>query len=626
MDSTNPSASVSIAKESQLEAGHRVGEYEIEAKIGEGGFGSVFRAVHPVIGKVVAIKVLHRRYSAQPEMVRRFVAEARAVNQIRHRNIIDIFAFGQLEDGRHYYVMEYLEGSTLEQLITQGGPMSLAESIPVLRRLARALDAAHAKGIAHRDLKPDNVFMATDEDGGCQPKLLDFGIAKLLAEEAPEKFKTRTGAPIGTPQYMSPEQCRGRGVDHRTDIYGFGIMAYRMLTGVLPFDGEDYMEILLAHLQQEARPPSSIVSNLPHGVDEAIQWMLQKDPAARPPNLSTAVRSLEAAAEAAGIPVPRASVMGRAPIVGTGPLAVQGTPPVDGSMIVGMGGMGGMGETISDEDGASLQSLASNTARLRQGTFGDRDSRMRPAAPGGLRFQSHADGQSGSVRIMSESQQRAAALNVALPGEVHGVREMTRAGRPGLRIALVVCGIAGAVMAGVTVNWLVSARDAGATADVQARPSSDSPAAERGPSSGSSGATASGSGVSDSGSGTTRDPARATTPGAAGSDAGGLDEAGQRFVTVTIDGPPENTEVYGPQGLLGVAPGKIQLVRGQEPVLLTFKAEDHRPETREVMPTEDRAMLVELDRKPRARSAPRQGGRKEKKRRERDTIEDPFRK
>jgi tRNA A-37 threonylcarbamoyl transferase component Bud32 len=613
MDSTNPSASVSVAKENQLEAGHRVGEYEIEAKIGEGGFGSVFRAVHPVIGKVVAIKVLHRRYSAQPEMVRRFVAEARAVNQIRHRNIIDIFAFGQLEDGRHYYVMEYLEGNTLEQLITQGGPMSLAESIPVLRRLARALDAAHAKGIAHRDLKPDNVFMAMDEDGGCQPKLLDFGIAKLLAEEAPEKFKTRTGAPIGTPQYMSPEQCRGRGVDHRTDIYGFGIMAYRMLTGVLPFDGEDYMEILLAHLQQEPRPPSSIVGSLPHGVDEAIQWMLQKDPAARPANLSTAVRSLEAAAEAAGIPLAR-SLVGRAPIIGTGPVVVQGTPPVDGSMLAGMGG--GMGETISDEDGASLQSLASNTAMLRQGTFGDRDSRTRPAAPGVMRFQSHTDGQSGSVRIMSASQQRAAALNVASLGDV---REAPRAGRSALKIALVVGGIAAAVMAGVTVNWLVS--DAGATADVAARPSGDSPAAERGPTV----APSSANGVSDSVSGA-RDPVQATAPGAPENDAAGAEEAEQRFVTVTIDGPPENTEVYGPQGLLGVAPGKIQLVRGQEPVLLTFKAEDHRPETREVMPTEDRAMLVELDRKPRARSAPRQGGRKDKKRRERDTIEDPFRK
>jgi eukaryotic-like serine/threonine-protein kinase len=611
MDSTNPSASVSIAKESQLEAGHRVGEYEIEAKIGEGGFGSVFRAVHPVIGKVVAIKVLHRRYSAQPEMVRRFVAEARAVNQIRHRNIIDIFAFGQLEDGRHYYVMEYLEGSTLEEHITQGGPMGLADCIPILRRLARALDAAHAKGIAHRDLKPDNVFMAVDEEGGSQPKLLDFGIAKLLSEEAPEKFKTRTGAPIGTPQYMSPEQCRGRGVDHRTDIYGFGIMAYRMLTGVLPFDGEDYMEILLAHLQQEARPPSSIVSNLPHAVDEAIQWMLQKDPAERPPNLSTAVSSLEAAAQAAGIPLPRASHVARLPLIGTSPVAVQGTPPVDGSMIESFG------ETISDEDGASLQSLASNTARMRQAAYGDRDSRTRLAAPGGMRFRSHADGQSGSLRSTGDSQELAAALRVASPGEGLGVRNAPRPGRPVLKIALVVCGLAGAVMAGVTVNWLVSAADAGATADARTRPSGDSPAVERG-----SSVAASASGASGSGS-DIRDPAGATEPGAAANDASALDEA-QRFVTVIIEGPPENTEVYGPQGLLGVAPGKIQLVRGQEPVLLTFKAEDHRPETREVMPTEDHAMLVELDRKPRARSAPRQGGRKEKKRRERDTIEDPF--
>ncbi|HWN67202.1 MAG TPA: serine/threonine-protein kinase, partial [Haliangium sp.] len=610
MDPTTPSASIALNRESLVDIGHRVGEYEIEAKIGEGGFGSVFRAVHPVIGKVVAIKVLHRRYSAQPEMVRRFVAEARAVNQIRHRNIIDIFAFGQLEDGRHYYVMEYLEGATLEQHITQGGPMGLAESIPILRRLARALDAAHAKGIAHRDLKPDNVFMAVDEDGGCQPKLLDFGIAKLLAEEAPEKFKTRTGAPIGTPQYMSPEQCRGRGVDHRTDIYGFGIIAYRMLTGVLPFDGEDYMEILLAHLQQEPRPPSTIVSNLPDGVDEAIHWMLQKDPAERPPNLATAVRSLETAAEAAGIPLPRASLVARALVVGSSPVPIQGTPPVDLAMI----------ESISDEDGASLQSLASNTARMRQqSAYGDRDSRVRLAPPGEMRFQSHADGQSGSLRSMGDARQISAALRAASPGEAQGVRETPRAGRPLLKLVLVACGLAGAVMAGVTVNWLVSAADAGATADLQAPAATDPPAGEREPAV----VTASGSAASDSVSGA-RNPAGATEPGAVADDAGALDQAAQRFVTVTIDGPPANTEVYGPQGLLGVAPGKIQLVRGQEPVMLTFKAEAHQPETREVVPTEDRAMLVELDRKPRARPAPRQGGRKDKKRRERDTIEDPF--
>jgi serine/threonine protein kinase len=595
MDSTNPSASVSVAMESQIEPGDLVGEYEIEAKIGEGGFGSVFRAVHPVIGKVVAIKVLHRRYSAQPEMVRRFVAEARAVNQIRHGNIIDIFAFGHLEDGRHYYVMEYLEGCSLEQHITQSGPLSLAESIPILRRLARALDAAHTKGIAHRDLKPDNVFMATDEDGGCQPKLLDFGIAKLLAEEAPEKFKTRTGAPIGTPQYMSPEQCRGRGVDHRTDIYGFGIIAYRMLTGVLPFDGEDYMEILLAHLQQEPRPPSSIVSSLPHEVDEAIGWMLQKDPAERPPNLSTAVRSLEAAADAAGIPVPRSSHMARLPDIGSNPITIPGTPPVDGSMLEG----------ISDEDGVSLQSLASSTARLRQSGVRDRESRPRAVlAP------------SSSLQGTGDSQRISAGLRASSPAAGHVARDAARAGRPVFKIALVAFGIAGAVMAGVAVNWLVSARDAGATADLEGQPS-DVPRTEgRDPE--LSAATGADSGPA------AQEHAAVVDPAAAGEGAGALDEASHRFVTVTIAGPPENTEVYGPQGPLGVAPGKIQLVRGEEPVLLTFKAEGHLPATHTVTPTEDSAVQVELDRKPRARAAPRQGGRRETRRRERDTIEDPF--
>jgi serine/threonine protein kinase len=615
MDPTTPNAPISVAKEILLQAGYRVGEYEIEAKIGEGGFGSVFRAVHPLIGKVVAIKVLHRRYSAQPEMVRRFVAEARAVNQIRHRNIIDIFAFGQLEDGRHYYVMEYLEGVTLEQHITQSGPMSLGESILILRRLARALDAAHAKGIAHRDLKPDNVFMAIDEDGGCQPKLLDFGIAKLLSEEAPQKFKTRTGAPIGTPQYMSPEQCRGRNVDHRTDIYGFGIIAYRMLTGVLPFDGEDYMEILLAHLQQEPRPPSSIVSSLSPGVDEAIGWMLHKDPAARPPNLSAAVHSLEAAALAAGIALPRAPSLAR-PVVGSSPIPVQGTPPV-------------ITENLSDEDVTYLPSLATTTSRLRL----QRESRTPGVSAGDRRSQSDrfAGRQSGSLRQSSDSRSSSTGVQTApiSTGEIHGFPEAARTGRPLLKALLVACGLAGAVLAGVTVNWLVSSADAGSAADAEAHASGQpgSPASATSPAAGDeqepTATPPERAGSPDSESGT-RDEA-----GAAGTDAmqrepGAAGDSEQRFVTVSIQGPPANTEVYGPQGLLGVAPGKIQLVRGEEPVLLTFKAANHLPETREVVPTADRAMSVELDRRPGARATPRPGARKEKKRKERDTIEDPF--
>ena len=171
--STEP---VGSSADPALEAGSEVGEYRIEALIGRGGFGSVYRAVHPVIGKQVAIKVLARKYSADPAVVSRFQHEARAVNQIRHRNIIDIFGFGQLEDGRSYYVMELLDGQPLDEHLAQVGAIPLGEAIPILRAVARALAAAHAKGIAHLDLKPENIFLARESDGTIFPKLLDFGI------------------------------------------------------------------------------------------------------------------------------------------------------------------------------------------------------------------------------------------------------------------------------------------------------------------------------------------------------------------------------------------------------------------------------------------------------------------
>jgi serine/threonine-protein kinase len=315
------------ADDKDLAPGDQVGEYVVDGKIGAGGFGTVFKATHPVIGKQVAIKVLSRQFSAQAEMVSRFVAEARAVNQIRHRHIIDIFSFGQLDDGRHYYIMELLEGLPLDEYLDQREVLPLGEAIPILRSVARALDAAHAKGIAHRDLKPENVFLVQEEDGTLYPKLLDFGIAKLMGA-TPQAHKTRTGAPIGTPYYMSPEQCRGRDVDHRTDIYAFGVLAYRMLTGVLPFDGADYMEILMAQIGVQAAPPSSHMPNLPTTVDHGIAWMLKKEPAERPPNLVTAVRALEDAAEAAGISIPTGPAPSGVYAASTSSVSAQRTPSV----------------------------------------------------------------------------------------------------------------------------------------------------------------------------------------------------------------------------------------------------------------------------------------------------------
>ena len=287
-----PSVPGSGAIDPDLQPGQIVGEYRVETKLGQGGFGAVFKAAHPLIGKLVAIKVLSQRFSVDPEMVSRFVAEARVVNQIRHHNIIDIFSFGTLDDGRHYYVMEYLDGEPLDRRIARQGYLSLREALPILRAIARALDAAHAKGIAHRDLKAENVFLASNPDG-VFPKLLDFGIAKLLAPEDGLAHKTRTGAPLGTPHYMSPEQCHGRDVDHRTDLYAFGVLAYVMLTGVYPLDGADYMTILMRQLHDEPSPASSHRPDLPAGIDRVIAWLMRKDPAARPATLGDAMSSIE---------------------------------------------------------------------------------------------------------------------------------------------------------------------------------------------------------------------------------------------------------------------------------------------------------------------------------------------
>jgi serine/threonine-protein kinase len=307
-----PTPEIPSSIDTDLAQGTVVGEYVVDGKLGQGAFGTVYKASHPLIGKVVAIKVLARRYSVDPEMVSRFVAEARAVNQIRHRHIIDIFSFGKLPDGRQYYVMEYLDGEPMDALLERERKLPLPRLLPILRGIAKALDAAHAKQIAHRDLKPENVFLARDE-GGVFPKLLDFGIAKLMGAEPGMTAKTRSGIAVGTPYYMSPEQARGKDLDHRTDVYSFGVLVYLALTGTYPFDGDDHISILMQHVTADPEAPSARAPELPAGVDEIVLQLLQKDPAARPENVRTAVAALERAA-------------GLSPSLDSGPIAVRSQP------------------------------------------------------------------------------------------------------------------------------------------------------------------------------------------------------------------------------------------------------------------------------------------------------------
>ncbi len=269
-----------IRRPTALVAGMMVGEYKVEAKLGEGGMGAVYGAVHPLIGKRAAIKVLKPELCSNPEAVERFVQEARSVNQIGHPNIVDIFSFGELPDGSSYFVMEQLRGETLAQRLRRGR-LAFGECLEILDGVIRGLEAAHDKGIIHRDLKPDNVFLVEVRGDRPQVKLLDFGIAKLTGGEDNRLERTRTGALIGTPQYIAPEQARGYAVDHRADIYSLGVMAFEMFTGRPPFQADTAMDMISKHLHETPPRPSTVVS-LPFALDRAILEMLDKSPANRP--------------------------------------------------------------------------------------------------------------------------------------------------------------------------------------------------------------------------------------------------------------------------------------------------------------------------------------------------------
>src|SRR5688572_191497 len=286
-----------IHAEPPLSPGSQVGEYVVESKLGAGAFGSVFVAVHPVIGKRVAVKVLSRKYADDEQIVSRFVAEARAVNAIGHENIVDIFSFGRLADGRHFFVMELLDGPTLAQHLEKKGRLTVRETIELLEPIARALDAAHKAGIAHRDLKPSNIVLTKRSDETWRPKLLDFGIAKLMHETVPKEHRTDTGLVVGTPHYMSPEQCRGANVDHRTDVYSFGVMTFQLLTGMLPFNGDSTIEIMMKHVGELPPDLGLLRPDLPQAIAVLLRSMLDKSADRRPATLMDSIRALRAAAD-----------------------------------------------------------------------------------------------------------------------------------------------------------------------------------------------------------------------------------------------------------------------------------------------------------------------------------------
>ncbi|MBZ0238992.1 MAG: serine/threonine protein kinase, partial [Deltaproteobacteria bacterium] len=303
------------------------GRYEILARIGEGGMGVVYKAKQVSIDRVIAIKVLNPQMAADQQWVQRFANEARACSRLQHPNTIRMFDFGQSQDGRYFLTMEFLDGQVLRTAIQQG-PMAPNRVAKILIQCCASLAEAHAIGIIHRDIKPDNVFLLNMAGSPDFVKLLDFSVAKLLQEN--DRMKTQAGVVFGTPQYMSPEQGRGLPLDARSDLYALGILGYEMLTGRVPFNDDNPMTVLQMHLRSELPP---LPPNVSPGIASVVRKALEKDPARRYQSAGEMMQhcqqvfaELNQGQSIGGGGVPK-TMIAQGPFAGAPPPAAGGPPP-----------------------------------------------------------------------------------------------------------------------------------------------------------------------------------------------------------------------------------------------------------------------------------------------------------
>jgi hypothetical protein len=291
--------------------GATVGErYVILGVLGSGGMGTVYRAEQQGFGRQVALKLLRADLGLNPTTAARFQREARTLSQLTSRNTVTVFDFGQTPEGRLFLVMELLEGEMLSQRIKREGRLSVMESIRIAVGILRSLDEAHASGVVHRDLKPDNIFLQSTRASVTDPsdsvKVVDFGIAKVRpAEDGLDPLKTQEGTVFGTPRYMAPEQAQGRAIDGRADLYAVGLLLFQMLTGRPPFTEDDAVLVMAHHIRTIPPGVRAVASDqpIPPALDALVHRALSKDPARRPQTAAEFLALLEAAkGEAASVP------------------------------------------------------------------------------------------------------------------------------------------------------------------------------------------------------------------------------------------------------------------------------------------------------------------------------------
>ena len=297
--------------------GTKLGQYEVQAYLGQGAMGVVYSAYHPQLARKGAVKVL-QAISPDADSTARFRREAQAIAQMRHPNILNVFDFGEFE-GIPYMIVEFVEGGSLADRLKEG-PLATSEALKFLHGIATGLDHAHSLGIVHRDVKPANVLVGK----GDTPILADFGLAKLMQSSS---VKSMTGTTTGTPAYMAPEQVTGSQVGPAADNYALATIAYELLTGVIPFEGEGVLELLYAHVHRQPPPPSTRKPELSKRVDDVILRGLAKDPETRWQSAEEFVTMLEAALGNQPVPAVEQTVVMGAPVP-----AVESAPPPEAAV------------------------------------------------------------------------------------------------------------------------------------------------------------------------------------------------------------------------------------------------------------------------------------------------------